>query len=384
MQKKLIALAVGALVSGAAFAQSNISVYGTIDMGYTNLGRNKVDSGLDKGKTTHAINSGQSSTSRLGFSGAEELGLGTKAIFTLEAGYLADDGTHANTIGGGNRLFTEQAFVGLTGGWGTAIAGRLVAPRYAFLSALDPFADGTVGRFGNVYEDIVDPYATAPIANIDRVDNTIAYVSPSLGGFNVTAAYATNGLETEGIGNDGDARVATLLPRYANGPLDVGLAWQQVSFKNAYPLTGESLKLKQWTLGGSYDLGVVKLSLAYDDFRTSGLKRPLGQEQDLKSWLIGLSVPFGRNAIQLSYNQSKAKKEGLGADGKARQVALGYTYSLSKRTNVYAAYAALKNDKSNGGYTRTVNLADASNNLSIAPALGYYSSGLQLGLKHSF
>jgi len=381
MQKKLIALAVAALASGAAFAQTNVTLYGTVDIGFAHRGNSDI-----KGeKSQFAINSGQAAASKLGFTGVEDLGNGNKALFVLEAGFQGDDGTHGK---GGSKLFNEQAFLGLTGGWGTSIAGRLVAPRYGFLSALDPFSDGTVGRFGNVYEDIT-PLGVA-VANVDRVDNAIAYVSPSFGGFNVTAAYATNGVAPENAGNDHDARVYTLLPRYTNGPLDIGLVWQQVSFKNGATVpTGllggvdfDKLKLKQWTLGASYDFGAVKLSAAYDDFKTSGLGGTLGKEQRLKSWLIGLSVPFGKSAIQFSYNQSKAKTSQLGldvdaglAEGKARQIALGYTYSLSKRTNVYAAYARIKNDNDRG-----ITLNDATNCYAGAG----YRRGLNLGLKHTF
>ena len=36
MQKKIIALAVAGLVSGVAFAQTNVTVYGAIDVAYVN------------------------------------------------------------------------------------------------------------------------------------------------------------------------------------------------------------------------------------------------------------------------------------------------------------------------------------------------------------
>jgi len=369
MQKKRIALAaVAALVSSIAFAQSNVTIYGTVDMGFAHRSHNMTP-GV---KSQNAINSGQSAASMLGFKGVEDLGNGNQALFVLEAGFQTDDGTHSDSS-----FFNEQAYLGLTGDWGTAIAGRLIAPRFEFLAVIDPFGSDSMGRFGNVYEDH-QPLGVS-VANIDRVNNAVAYVSPDFSGFNVTAAYATNGIDQEQPGNSTDARVYTLLPRYTNGPLDIGLAWQRVSFKDAknLPIPGNSkLTLDQWTLGASYDFDAVKLSVAYDDFKqqmSSGLYHPR-----MKSWLFGLSVPFGKNEVQFSYNESKLKTARDDPFGKARQWALGYTYAFSKRTNFYAIYAQVTNQKKDGVYLREATLTDASNDGDG------YRSGFQLGLKHNF
>ena len=340
MQKKLIALAVAALASGAAFAQSNVTIYGTVDVGFSHRGDNQA-----KGVgSQNAIDSGISDDSYVGFKGVEDLGNGLKALFVLEAGFTADDGQSTGT------LFQKQAFLGLTGNFGTAIAGRLVAPRYSLLAAIDPFADGTVGRFHNVFGDV-------GLSNVDRVNNAVAYVSPSFSGFNVTAAYATNAVGAEALENDGDARVYTVLPRYTNGPLDIGLAYQQIKPKNT------DIKVKQYTLGGTYDFKVVKLAAFYDNFKIDAA------DTKLKTFGLGVTVPFGKHAVLASYNQSKLDNGG----DKAKQWALGYTYSLSKRTNFYAAYSDINNDDG-----RTATVSDANN------GGDGYQNGFQFGLKHSF
>jgi len=363
MQKKLIALAVAALASGAAFAQSNVTVYGTVDVGFTNRSSNLAK----HTKSQNAINAGQSAPSLIGFKGVEDLGNGNKVLFVLENGFATDTGEDNSPY------FDEQAFLGLTGSWGTAIAGRLVAPRHGFLKALDPFDAGTVGQYRNVYNDQLS-------TDVARVNNAVAYVSPSFSGFNVTAAYSTHATPVtalgipaqEQVGNSLDLRTYTILPRYTNGPLDVGFAWQYVKVKDLSPNARQS----QWTLGGSYDFGAVKLSAAYDRFSAKNLLRAANGGKKVDSWLLGLSVPFGKNAVQFSYNQNKAKDSGWNA--KARQWAVGYTYSLSKRTNFYAAYATLKDDKKNGAWQRTADIGDATNE-----GLGY-KRGLQFGLKHNF
>ncbi|MDR1349584.1 MAG: porin [Zoogloeaceae bacterium] len=375
MQKKLIALAVATLASGAVLAQSNVTVYGAIDVGYTNRGDAKIAPGHAKPGSTNQINSGQSDTSKIGFTGVEDLGNGVKALFVLEAGFYADDGKI------NDQLFSEQAFLGLTGGFGTAIAGRLVAPRHGFLASIDPFGAGTVGQYRNVYSD--SPVLGYAAWDPDRVDNAVAYVSPSFGGFNVTAAYATNAISQETAGNDGDFKTIAILPRYTNGPLDVGVSYQRIKNDAAIPLTPlADVKLTSLSVGASYDFKVVKVGAFYDQTKLDAGAPATADGVKHKVWLVGVTVPFGKNAIQASYTQSKY--DGWYDDDKARQWAIGYTYALSKRTNFYAAYSDIKNDG-----VRNVGVDDASNNIGgIHDAndtrIGAYERGIQLGLKHTF
>ncbi|MDD3481874.1 porin [Azovibrio restrictus] len=362
MQKKLIALAVAALASGAAFAQSNVQIYGSIDMGFSHRG-DAIEDGI---KSQNAIDSGISAGNRLGFKGTEDLGNGLKALFTMEAGFQADTGEHAQS----GALFGRQVFVGLTGGFGTAIAGRLYTPHYSFLSTIDPFKAGTVGRYNNTYgidlNGLLDPV---------RVDNAVAYVSPSFSGFNVTAAYSNNaiGQEVEGNGKQQN-RVYAILPRYTNGPIDVALNYHQIKMNEGSAIDD----ITNWLVGGTYDFGMAKLAAFYSsnkidyDGATDDLK--------VKNWMLGVTVPFGKHAVLASYNYSKAKQ--AGEDGKSKQWALGYTYSLSKRTNIYAAYADISNDDGNDDLVRASVSGDASNK-PLTDEQGY-QNGFQFGVKHTF
>ncbi|MDR0528728.1 MAG: porin [Zoogloeaceae bacterium] len=356
-KKTSVALAAAALASGAAFAQSSVTVNGVVDIGFSH----RSDSFFDHQKSKNSVDSGQSTGSRISFSGAEDLGNGNKAIFMLEAGFSTDTGSHADPAG---QLFNEQAYLGLTGNWGTAIAGRLVTPRHEFLRALDPFHAGTTGSYRNVYNDV-------PLTDVDRVNNTVAYVSPSFSGFNVTAAYATDAVGEENPGGTGDARVIALLPRYANGPLDIGVSYQHIKIKA--PSGFSDTKQKQWTLGGSYDFGALKLSAAYDSAKLDD-----GSYSDkLKTWLLGVSVPFGQHAVQASWSQSKYRIADRSSGEKARQWAIGYTYDLSKRTTFYSAYSSIRNDD-----RRTSTVGDAHH--PVLPEGEGYQKGFQLGLRHAF
>ena len=82
MQKNLIALAVAGLAALPAFAQSNVTIYGLVDMGYKWSGDNMDD----RVSSRSALDSGMSAGSRLGFKGTEDLGNGMKAGFVLEQG----------------------------------------------------------------------------------------------------------------------------------------------------------------------------------------------------------------------------------------------------------------------------------------------------------
>ena len=82
MKKSLLALAVLA-ASGAAMAQSSVTLYGVADAGVTYV---------NGGQNWSGVTSGNNLTSRIGFRGVEDLGGGLKANFRLEAGLNLDNG----------------------------------------------------------------------------------------------------------------------------------------------------------------------------------------------------------------------------------------------------------------------------------------------------
>ena len=82
MQKRIIALALAGLASGATFAQSNVTIYGIADMSYAYYS----DANAPLSGSTNQINSGQWKASRFGLKGAEDLGNGLSAVFQLEFG----------------------------------------------------------------------------------------------------------------------------------------------------------------------------------------------------------------------------------------------------------------------------------------------------------
>lgn len=396
MQKKLIALAVAAAASTGAFAQSsNVQIYGVVDYGYTirhdrlksvRTGNNAVINENTFSKTNSQFNGGQSAGNRIGFKGVEDLGNGLKAVFVLERGFALDTGSDANT-GDGVSGFNRQAYVGLSGSYGTVVGGLVYTPYYTLVSGLDPFADGTVGTYNNVKGDINGLF------NPVRVNNTVAYVSPSWGGFNFTAAYSNNALADESpTRNAANNNVYALAGNYVAPDWNVGLSYHYIAAGSKNDLNpGAQRELKgvhNITLGGAYDFKAVKVSafVSYDKasykdnalgiYPTPDNKKSISQT----NFMLGAVAPFGKHAVKGSVNYSYNSKNQF---GKAWQFAVGYDYNFSKRTNFYAAYSYINNDKMknngvNGRWGRDASVGDATNS-------GYgYKQAFQLGIKHSF
>ena len=397
MQKKIIALAVAGLASTAAFAQTNVQIYGVFDYGYSyrwdNLLPNTVDS-------NSAFNGGQASGSRLGFKGTEDLGNGLKAVFLFEQGLSVDTSSGANTdasntanntnkSGSNNSTYTRQAYAGLSGNFGTLIGGRIYTPHYnLWQGAIDPFAAGTVGRFQNVMGGALG-------GDVVRVDNAVAYVSPSFGGFTVTGAYsnATNGSGSglnESLDNGADMKVYALLGQYVAGGLNLGLNYHYARFEGQSGLVSAGVQAKDTyniTFGGNYDFKFMKLhgAVAYNE--TSGNNGFNGnQNLEIMNYFLGFTVPVGKIDIKGSILLSDADQW-----GDATQFAIGANYNLSKRTDIYTAYSYIDADDTRTGATRVAGgatvggLAPTVTGVADAGNSGFgMAQGFTLGLRHKF
>lgn len=120
MKRSAIALAIIDLVSETAFAQTNVTIYGIVDLGV------KYQAGLSPNGHVWSLASGQQYGSRIGFRGTEDLGGGLSADFVFENGFNADDGSFNN----GGRLFGRQMWAGLKGDAGAVYLGRQYSAIY--------------------------------------------------------------------------------------------------------------------------------------------------------------------------------------------------------------------------------------------------------------
>jgi predicted porin len=347
MQKKIIALAIAGLASTAVFAQSNVTIYGRMDLGGVYRDGNSGGvSGID-GK--YEIASGVGAGSRIGFKGVEDLGNGLKAVFQSEFGIGIDQVKDSSTASWTNR----NSYVGLTGGFGTVVAGRLDGVRYGIFNTYDPFAGGTIGNF------------TQMTIQVDRADNAIAYISPNFSGFGLVLAYSSNIAGPESFANNTDSVLHTIMGTYDNGPISARLDYEEVTFP------GQNFS-KTWvaTAAGSYDFGAVKVSALIDQIKNkdAGLKQ--------QAWLIGAKAPVGKFTVKAMIGGVKDK---IFDDADSIKWALGADYALSKRTYLYANYGQIKNDD---GAARQVTWA--ANSGALYGSAGYGTVGVDFGIAHSF
>lgn len=365
MQKKLIALAVAGLVSAPAFAQSNVQIYGVMDLGFRHLSGSEENGAHPGLKSRSGIDSSGQSTSRLGFRGTEDLGNGLKAFFTIESQLNPDRSSQTTS--------DRQAFLGLEGGFGRVWLGRDFNPSRALISGLDPFGATGIGSGQQLFQQTT------------RYDNAIMYRTPSFGGLTVAVAYSNNisGDEEAELKGAGDANTKgwSVTPVYKNGPLTVGFGYEKYS-----DVSGTVDDRKRWNLGGGYDFGIVDLRLAYGQTKDDLVG---GGSNKRKSWMLAGVIPVTeRGKILASYVQTKLDVSG-GGDQKAKQYAIGYSHDLSKRTAVYATYAKIStNNAAEGNYSLGMGNPGSYDTRTVADdgfdGRAAYTSGFNIGIRHNF
>jgi len=362
MKKSLIALAVLA-ASGAAMAQSSVTVFGVVDTGVTYVNGQDNWSGLT---------SGNNAASRIGFRGVEDLGGGLKANFWLEAGLNTDTGDgNAAGAGGSGLEFKRRSTVGLEGGFGEVRLGRELTAAYNAVSRYDVFGQVGIGH-ARQWTNTANLTSTG-----NRVSNMVTYVSPNFSGFKASVNYGF-GEATTGTPAEYSNRASRYLGAgltYDNGPLSLGLAGERSNRGSNSVGLNAANDITAWALGGSYNLGVVKLAAAYKD---SKAKPVVGDSAKLKAAYLGLSAPVGAaGEVKASYNRYDQRFAG-GEKLKADQYALGYVHNLSKRTALYGTYAFIKNKNNDG----------ANLGITLAGNAGLKDNGnqqaLQVGVRHAF
>ncbi|AIY40119.1 Outer membrane protein [Collimonas arenae] len=293
----IISGCVAALASQAADAQSTITLYGRIDTGV----RYSSNQDIAGGKLLE-LTSGAASGSRWGVKGSEDLGGGMQAIFTLENGFEPDTGKAAQS----GRLFGRQAWVGLSGSWGTLTAGRQYSPAYNVEFANEPFGWANVYESGFIYDNYMGG---------NRWDNSILYQQKA-GHFSGTLMVGFG--EQAGATRNGSKQGGSIT--YELGPAAVSAGYQQTHDVNGV------VDHKVWTAGGYYPIGALKLFLSYLNHRSDLTL----QKNDV--WATGASYGL-TPAVELYggfyYDRQREQR------GNKRTVVGMFNYKLSKRTNVY-------------------------------------------------
>jgi predicted porin len=368
MKKSLLALAVAGAFTGAAFAQSSVTLYGRVDVGLQKVNEpaGSTVSALSGAVAGDTLNVVQGSGSRVGFQGAEDLGAGWKAIFQIEhrfdpdtgtisaqqnnnrvcedaagvitavqtadanGNFLTDcpTGTTARVTGTRERFWQGRSYVGLSGAAGTLKLGREYTPAFWVGIAADPWGYDTIAQVGTG--------PTIP-GSVARFANIIDYQSPNWGGFTFEVAYVPSETASNaGVGgtDPGDKDGYGANVQWSGGPVYVGAAYEKnVQITNAVA----DVTLLNFT--GSVKFGPAKVIAAYAKGESEA---PVtNATTDTTGIVLAATFDVGAGQIRFGGTQTKTEPPGVTAS-KLTKIGLGYHHNLSKRTTLYVDAARAK------------------------------------------
>jgi predicted porin len=370
MKKSLISLAVLA-ASGAAMAQSTVTVWGVVDAAVTK-------GSVSGGNSVTALNNSGISSSQLGFRGSEDMGGGMRANFWLEASVANDNGqggaTNANNqpipgtatvvrTGTQGLVFARRSTVSLSGGFGEIRLGRDYTPQFWNWTVYDPFGTNGVGTTRTMLSSVALAASGGTGGTNVRASNSISYLFNH--GANATYASGNSGLHAAvqiymgenlsnaagGTKNDGSG--SGIRVGYNAGPLSLAVGYGKTEF-----VAGDT---SSTNFGGAYDLGVARVMAQISSDKAGTVKGD--------GMLLGVTAPVGAGLLRASYStyENKATK------AESKQTAIGYVHNLSKRTRAYATYASVSNS---GGASIALGGATGIANKS--------STAFDIGMTHSF
>lgn len=338
MKKSLITLAVLA-ASSAAMAQSSVTVYGRVD---ASVGNEKTTERNASGVVTNELSKNQQfngsdaglTGSRWGLLGTEDLGGGLKAVFKLENRFSVDTGASADPY------FSGDAYVGLSGNFGTVKFGRTysVLDDVRALAVSQNVFDSAFTPTSSVYRVKRDGTGTSSSNDYSsKSANMIRYESPVFNGFSFGVNFAMDEKLTDADITKNGMRSTGLMLRYKQGPLEVALGHSK---EDMYSTPASNVNDRKYTaLSAAYDFGVVRVSGGYN--RRSGDTQVANNatitDGKDSEYTLGVTMPMGAFAFSGGYASSTVKEAGATV-AKASGFGLGMTYSLSKRTRLYAGY----------------------------------------------
>ena len=337
MHYKALAAALITTLPLFAHAQTNVTIYGIMDAA---VAVEDTDAPGEKRRTV--INSGNQSSSRLGFRGTEDLGNGLKAIFNIEAGVALDTGAADSA------LFGRRAVVGLQGGFGQLTLGREYSPIASVAAATDVFGQG-------FYGSNLSAFTSNRLTR--RLANSVNFKSAPMAGFSVLAAYSAGERTVEPSGD-----LTGVALEYVNGPFYLGAGYHRLE-RIVFHHDSER------AFGAGYKLGNF-------DFKANYLAADqAGSNNKFEQINAGASYAMGANKFFVNLQRNEIES---GARGNAW--ALAYSYSLSKRTSLYTSYGTVRNNE-----RAVFGLNSSSTNVTPpATALGADPSAFTVGMRHAF
>jgi predicted porin len=386
MKKSLFAIAAVTAFAGAAQAQSSVTVYGILDVGFqgvTTRGPLSVAGLETKTNFTRFSGEGAESTSRLGFRGTEDLGGGTSAFFTAE---FALNPTAATLSGDtGNGLANRQTFVGLAQkGIGRAAAGTQYTPIHLAVSRTDPGQQNNM--IGNVIYATNGSQGNGQTTNsyTVRYNESLSFATDRFAGFTLNGIYSNNSRDANntasgiltGGGTAGANATATGLGINNNVAWGLGAnyVWEKLNVDAAYQTSknstwtgglqiaaavpasatggvvnspsnvmGTGIEMKQMYAGAVYDFGILKAYVQYVSNEMISNVNPAvyinrsAQQIGLRSFVtpkIEVWASGGNGAIQAAAGNAVSNTSTTRATQNFTGYQLGSNYIISNRTNL--------------------------------------------------
>lgn len=284
-----LAVLTAAMTGSAAFAQSNVTLYGIADAAMGKVAGGKF--GMISGSGLMA-----NTSSRVGVRGTEDLGGGLKAGFQLETGINLKDGAQQSI---GPTFWGRQSHMWLAGGWGTFDMGRTFAPTFSAISAWELTSMANYSPVRKTYADI----------GASRNSNQFSYSTPNFSGLSATGGYI--------LKNDNGGKAKwDINVIYRQGPLTASLGVnKQQTEKTGY------------VVGGRYNFGNYALVASYSDNHGKRAGLSIGGQMRMNAWTLTADL------VRDTKNNAGPKKY--------TNALLEAKYALSKRTFMYAAYLRL-------------------------------------------
>ena len=324
----------------AAAAGSGVMLYGVADTFVQYL-----DNG---GQHSYSERSGGSTGSLFGLKGDEDLGGGLKAQFDVETGFNLNTGAQSAA----GTIFNREAFVGLRNDhYGTVTAGRQYTPYFLLVG---PYASSSwlTGATGAHPGDIDGLDTTI------RVNNAVTYTSPTFSGLTASAMYAFGGI----AGATGKGNTFSAALRYANGPVGIAAGYLRINSSGSSagflnPATAASgsfavsvliqgyltaKAVEQVAAAGNYTLGNLTMGLNYSNVKYLPGNGSAFTDTAVFNTYGALAAyrftPAFSVAGAFSYTLA-SKANGVSDAARYQQYSLKESYSLSKRTTLYALQA---------------------------------------------
>lgn len=291
----------------SAAAQSSVTISGWMQVAaaHGNGGTTPID-GLTA--NNWAVND-QSSV--IDFSGKEDIGGGLYAGFQLRSFVGVDTGAASAPF------WASRSVVKLGSSWGEIYAGRSLTPASYMVLFADPwYWDGSAAQVGWQIQ-LANYTSTAYL----RTNNTVGYVSPSVGGLTVNlAGSAGEGVKSRDLGG---------AVNYKQGPVWLGIGYDQ---GNGFDGTGPTDHVI--VVAGAYDFGVVRPMFTVTKSKVEGVS--------YSAYSVAATAPIGAGLIKAAYSHLSDWNTATVAEEGLKKFSLGYQYSLSKRTNLFANLTSAK------------------------------------------